>query len=499
MQQAVSHKRKCFKVWKAGGDRDAYQAAKRASNLAVHIAKTDAEKIAFKQINPRSVEIYQLAKQMRRENQDVIGNKPVRNNNGQMTLDVDSKKETWREHYMHLLNVEFSWNPGGLSEVYPVECPSEPITTAMVGKAINKMNLGKAADPSGVVAEMLKAAGSSGASMIRDFIEDIIFENRIPSEWQESHIVSVYKGKGDALNRSNYKGLKLIDQVMKVLERVVEGFIRQRVVINDMQCGFMQGRGTTDAIFILRQLQEKHLVAGKPLYLAFIDLKKAFDRVPRKVIWWSMSKLKIDEWLVRIVQSMYKEMRSKVRVGDEYSNSFDVRVSVHQGSVLSSLLFVIVLEALSMELRTGCPWEILYADDLMVSTQSMDELLAKLRTWRSEMEKKGLRVNMGKTKLMVSGSNLDALRKSGKYLCGVCQAGVGRKAIQCGGCRQWVHKKCSGIKDPLTSDLHFRCACCLGAARLVDGRLVKKVIIGDEKLEVVPELSWGYVICRWWM
>ena len=198
----------------------------------------------------------------------------------------------------------------------------------MVRKAINKMSLGKAAGPSGIVAEMLKAAGSSGASMIRDLIEDIIFENCIPSEWQKSHIVSVYKGKSDALNRSNYRGLKLIDQVMKVLERVLEGFIRQRVVNNDMQCGFMQGRGTTDAIFILRQLQEKHLVAGKTLYLAFIDLKKAFDRVPRKVIWWSMSKLKINEWLVRIIQSMYKEVRSRVRVGDEYSNSFDVRVSV---------------------------------------------------------------------------------------------------------------------------------------------------------------------------
>ena len=148
-----------------------------------------------------------------------------------------------------------------------------------------------------------------------------------------------------------------------------------------MKCGFMQGRGTTDAIFILLQLQEKHLVAAKPLYLAFIDLEKAFDRVPREVIWWSMRKLKIDEWLVRIVQSMYKEVRNRVRVGDEYSNSFDVRVGVYQGSVLSPLLFVIVLEALSMEFRTGCPWEIFYADDLMVSAQSMDELLAKLRTW----------------------------------------------------------------------------------------------------------------------
>ena len=84
--------------------------------------------------------------------------------------------------------------------------------------------------------------------------------------------------------------------------------------------------------------------------------------------------LKIDEWLVRIVQFMYKEMRSRVRVGDEYSNSFDVRVDVHQGSVLSPLLFVIVLKALSMELRTGYPWEILYADDLMVSAQSISEV-----------------------------------------------------------------------------------------------------------------------------
>ena len=123
----------------------------------------------------------------------------------------------------------------------------------------------------------------------------------------------------------------------------------------------------------------------------------------------------------------------------------------------------------------------------MVSAQSMDELLVKLRTWRSEMEKKGLRVNMGKTKLMVSGLNLDVLRKSGKYPCGVCQTGVGRNAIQGGGCRQWSRKKCSGIKGPLISDLNFQCARCLGTARLVDGRLVKEVIIGDEKLEVVPE------------
>ena len=83
---------------------------------------------------------------------------------------------------------------------------------------------------------------------------------------------------------------------------------------------------------------------------------------------------------------MYKDVRSRVRVGSGYSEEFGVKVGVHQGSVLSPLLFIIVLEALSREFRTGCPWELLYADDLMISAESMEELLVKLKTWKAEME-----------------------------------------------------------------------------------------------------------------
>ena len=126
--------------------------------------------------------------------------------------------------------------------------------------AISKMASGKAAGPSGIVADMLKPVGEAGAVEVRDLIEDIISEGCIPTDWQESFIVNLYKGNGDALNRGNYRGLKLIEQVMKVLERMVEGLIRQRVEIDEMQCGFMSGRGTTDAIFIVHQLQEKHLL-----------------------------------------------------------------------------------------------------------------------------------------------------------------------------------------------------------------------------------------------
>ena len=101
---------------------------------------------------------------------------------------------------------------------------------------------------------------------------------------------------------------------MKMLEHVEEGLIRQRVEINEMQRGFMLGCGTTDTIFIVRQLQEKHLIANKPLYMTF---KKAFNCVHQDFIWLAMPKLGTDEWLVYLVQSMYKDVRSRVRVGTD--------------------------------------------------------------------------------------------------------------------------------------------------------------------------------------
>ena len=95
----------------------------------------------------------------------------------------------------------------------------------------------------------------------------------------------------------------------------MDGLIRQVVSIDDSQFGFDPGRGTTDAIFVL---QEKYLAANKRLYKAFVDLEKAFDRVPRKVIWWALRKLGVDEWIVPLVQGMYSNARSRVHVGEGY-------------------------------------------------------------------------------------------------------------------------------------------------------------------------------------
>ena len=132
---------------------------------------------------------------------------------------------------------------------------------------------------------MIRAAGDMGASVISDLAAAIIRIGKVPSDLEQSFIVCLCKGKGDALERGNYRGLKLTEQVMKVLERIVDGLIRHVVSIANSQFGFVPGRRTTDAIFVVRQLQEKFLAANKRLYMAFVDLEKAFDRVSWKVIW----------------------------------------------------------------------------------------------------------------------------------------------------------------------------------------------------------------------
>ena len=339
---AIAEKRRCWKAWKQGGGKEQYLQAKRNAKRTVYTAKKTAEEKKFSDLKPGMDDIFKIAKQLRKDNQDVVGDKCVKDDSGNLSFDNEAKKVAWKQHYERLLNEEFSWNPEDLT-ADPVVGPPIHIDVEMVVKAITEMKTGKAAGPSGIVAEMLKASGDTGARLVADLANDMVRNGVIPSDWEDSFIINIYKGKGDALERGNYRGLKLLDHVMKGMERVIEKIIRERISIDDMQFGFMPGRGTTDAIFILRQLQEKHLAKNKKLYFAFVDLEKAFDRVPRKVIWWAMRKLGIEEWIVRFVQAMYNNTRSRVRVNNTYSDEFGVKVGVHQGSVLSPLLFVIVL------------------------------------------------------------------------------------------------------------------------------------------------------------
>ena len=133
----------------------------------------------------------------------------------------------------------------------------------------------------------------------------------------------------------------------------------------------MPGEGTIDALFVVRRLQEEHRTKDKRMYMCFVDLEKAFDRVPRRVMEWAMRKKGLPEILV---MSLYEGAETKGRIGSGLSEEFSVKVGVYQGSVLSPLLFAMVIDEVTENARKGWMKQILYADDLVLIGETMEEL-----------------------------------------------------------------------------------------------------------------------------
>ena len=106
---------------------------------------------------------------------------------------------------------------------------------------------------------------------------------------------------------------------MKIFKRVLEKRIRALVVMGGMQFGFMKGRGMIEALFIVRRIQEEYREKDKKLYMCYMDLKKAFERVARRVMQWALRKKGLPKILVKAVMSLYEGLKTKVKVGSEFS------------------------------------------------------------------------------------------------------------------------------------------------------------------------------------
>ena len=172
-------------------------------------------------------------------------------------------------------------------------------------------------------------------------------------------ITPIFKEKGDVMSCGSYRGVKLLEHAMKIVERVLERQIRTLVILNEMQFKFMPAKGTVDVTFTVRKMQEEYQKKDKKLYLCFVDMEKAFERVPRKVMEWAMRKKGLSEVMVWAVMSLYDGAKTRVRVESAYSEEFKVKVGVHQGSVLSPPLFAIVVDAITENARKGAVNELL--------------------------------------------------------------------------------------------------------------------------------------------
>ena len=281
VQKAISEKRKSFQRWKqlpSAENKSCYLSDKKKAKRAVAEAmKNEAVKEMEEIRNDRNVVLRRM-RMMKKEANDLAGNNCIKDENGNIVYAEDGRKRVWKEHMEAIMNEENPWDR--MVNVEVVEGPMEPFAMNEVERALGIIKNGKASGPTEIVKEHL-AASPHGKQVILQIANEVLDGMDMPHDWRMSTVVPIYKKKGSVMDCASYRGVKLLEHRMKVAERLLEKRLRRLVKVDQMQFGFMPSRSTVDAIFILRRMQESYLEKNRKL---FVDLEKAFDRVPRKVI-----------------------------------------------------------------------------------------------------------------------------------------------------------------------------------------------------------------------
>ena len=415
-------------------------------------ARADMEDNIYKQLDEDGGRklIYKMARDRKEEGVDVKGGRVIKDQDGKLVTDREEVLRIWESYFRELLN------QGGGTDL---ELPSAvrgkievvKISEMEVEGALGKMKRDKAAGWDETRVEMFDISGEVGIGWLVRLLNVCMQEGKIPKDWKIGLIVPIWKRKGDVYDPGKYRGITLLSHVFKLLERILDGRIRSRVEseIGEEQQGFRRGRGTRDSLFSLRQLVEKKLEVKGSMALGFVDLEKAYDTVPRELVMSTLRWMCVPEAEVRMVEGMYEGTRGRVLVGSGMSEEFGVNIGLRQGSALSPLLFIMVMEVISRKVSTkNVLRKLLYADDLAVAKESKQELQEALVEWKNLFERHGLRMSLDKTEVLSVGSQRQELgisladkcikQKDGfVYLGGLISGdgrsdGVVRKRIQSG-------------------------------------------------------------------
>ena len=208
-------------------------------------------------------------------------------------------------------------------------------------KAIDRLPSGKTPGKDGIPAEVIKSSRSTLLVPLHKLLTQFWKEGSVPQEMRDSNIITLYKNKGNLSDCNNYHDISLLSIIGKLFAHII--LHRLQILADSIypesQCGFCSKKSTVDMIFSLCQLQEKSREQNQPLYLAFIDLTKAFDLVIRDGLFNMLPQIGCPPKLLSIVRSFHDGMMSIVQFDGDVSAEFGVKSGVKQGCVLAPTLF----------------------------------------------------------------------------------------------------------------------------------------------------------------
>jgi hypothetical protein len=355
----------------------------------------------------------------------------VKGKGGELLVDAERRKERWREYFASLGQVgdeSDKFDEGFKREVegelqimglVSDECNNDvldrPLVEDEVRKALSEVKNGKAPGEDGVLTEVLKGGGDVIVQSLFMLFKKVWDMEEFPSQWMRGVICPLFKG-GDVQDCGDYRGIALLSIVGKVLGRVLNSrlmaFAESGEIVEE-QFGFRPGRGCVDAAFVFSEVVKGRKDIGKATFCAFIDVRKAYDRVWRDGLWKRLWEAGVKGKMWRVLRALYKEVKSCVMVDGELSEWFETLVGVRQGCVLSPVLYSLFINGFAKFLKEKSvggvevaeEWLrlLLFADDIVLFAESEEELQEMLnllseycRRWRFE-------INVGKSKVMVCG------------------------------------------------------------------------------------------------
>ena len=370
-----------------------------------------------------------------------------------VTSDEDKCKR-WVEHFEEVFNCGTSVSEAVLEEL-PVINPREdgdvpilagdelgtPLTEEEIKVAVSQLRSGKAPGEDGITAEILRLGGESVVQWLKHLADRVWSEEGIPKDWKKSLVVPLHK-KGTRTVCDNYRGISLLSIPSKVICRAILNRIKPRVELQlrESQCGFRKGRGCADQLFSLRVMMEKAREYHRPLYMCFIDLRKAYDSVDRAALWELLQRTySLPQKLIAIIRAFHEHSTAAVRAYGKVSEEFEVTSGVRQGCVLAPTLFNMYFDAvIHMALeqhrslgrgivmlyqpegmlvgnrRFNCRTlisDLEYADDMTLVAASWEDLKAMLQSLDEKCQQMGLTISTKKTKTMAVLPSGDSVRE----------------------------------------------------------------------------------------
>lgn len=346
----------------------------------------------------------------------------IKNKNQEILTNGKDIMERWREYFKELLGHQRQNNEENTNETeienQRGEEQTEEIKMEELMNVIKKLKNGKTPGNDKITTEMIKNLGETGREILLQIINKAWKNEKIPEEWGIALIKPIHK-KGDKQTCENYRGITLLNTIVKIYEQIINN--RLKIILEpqlaEPQSGFRPGRNTQDHIFTIKQIIEKKQPQNKNIFLAFIDLQKAFDTVPRGKVWKGLREKGINNKIIKVIQDLYKNNTNYIINNNMKSEGFKTEMGLRQGGGLSPTLFNVHMDGIikkseqeanklfigyrnleRVEITAG-----VFADDVVITAGSEKKLQENLKVWKEKMEEEGMEININKTKIMVIG------------------------------------------------------------------------------------------------